>query len=144
MDWWYIAAGVASTGPHTTQPQPGTLQVKMASHNTHHYLVLLLLVLLGATLTGALPRCAKPCKNRYGRSLCCDRVKRNEYPTCPPMPRMLVNCEDSTFMVKKMNVQVCTSDDECGRKEKCCRDICDNHNYICMPSMMNNHYLMPL
>ncbi|XP_053634035.1 uncharacterized protein [Cherax quadricarinatus] len=111
-------------------------------------LAVLLAVLLTAVL--AMPqthlkthKCRKTCHNRYGKSLCCDSVPQNEFPRCPPMPRILVDCSDPGVMHKAVNIEVCKSDNDCKKNELCCDDICNTKQTVCMPSKVNIYYLFP-
>ncbi|XP_069996147.1 uncharacterized protein [Penaeus vannamei] len=104
---------------------------------------MLVFSLLGLALLGVFPlveACDIPCTNRFGKEKCCDDIAPNEFPTCPPMPRVLIDCSDKNLFEKEVQVQTCTSDSNCKSDEKCCRDVCDP-KLICMPGIVNRDYL---
>ncbi|XP_037792991.1 uncharacterized protein LOC119588384 [Penaeus monodon] len=110
---------------------------------THQMQQMLVFSLLGLALLGVFPlveACDIPCPNRFGKQRCCDGVSPNDFPTCPPMPRVEVNCSDKTLFEKEVRVQTCRSDRDCKSSEKCCRDICET-GHICMPGIINQNFL---
>ncbi|XP_045615266.1 uncharacterized protein [Procambarus clarkii] len=115
----------------------------MVSHTQGSVVVLLLVVTGVLAALEDLAGCKKPCVNRFGRKLCCDSVARNEPPRCPPMPRILVDCNNSAIIEDPVTIKLCKNDSDCKKNEMCCEDICNFRQLICMPSKVNTHYLFP-
>ncbi|XP_066939971.1 uncharacterized protein [Macrobrachium rosenbergii] len=87
--------------------------------------------------------CKIPCSTRFGKSLCCDSILRNEPPRCPKTPRVLMDCEDKDIMIKPIKVQGCHGDDDCKNGELCCNDVCHSGPpKICIQSDFNDHFFL--
>ncbi|XP_018028270.1 uncharacterized protein LOC108683467 [Hyalella azteca] len=106
--------------------------------------VLLQLLCLAAAQEGAVAaRCGRRCVNRYGMEICCDDTPLNSELRCPPMPRILPDCNDPILVVKDIGPKKCLSDRDCSSDQRCCPDTCDPDATICMPGQRNLHFLFP-